>query len=1447
MKRLLFLFLSFLTLHLHAADYYWVDGGGNWSDLNHWRLDSITGPIPSIVPSSADNVFFTSGSGFGTTAASRTVTLNSNGFCNNMTWSNVPNSPIFNTANASFTVEVWGNMILSPTTTYTCLFKFKGATPATITTNGTVQGAFGFEIDKPGSSLTVTDSLIVPSAVNVPTSSIILTAGTFDISGKKVSHLRFNSVNSNTRVLNMANANVTFTYRYDFTGINKTVLATGSTLNALGYLFIDSTVYNKVTNNAQDAGNFSVYGCSFSTLTFLNPSLGSEARIHNGNIADTIRFMGSGSIGSVNNVNVIIATGSLSIGNNNTVNRVVCNSGTMGGDNDITYWQNGGQFTVSVADTNTVDSLLLTPGKIITFRGTFNVNNYLQLNGTNCDAFSEVSGDSLSGSLNFAPGATAVMNNMILTGLKAFGSITPLAVTGIDNGGNQGFTITEPTSGATTLYWVNGAGDWNDRNHWSTTSGGAGGACVPYIGDNVVFDANSGLASGTITTSSSSFCKNMTWTGVGNVTFNEAGTAPFKMYGSLVMDNSVTMNSILELWGTTADTITTNGSTAGNLQFIIQKTGSGSITLADNWSNPTGGSFIHRSGSLNLSGRTVSLAYYSSVINSVRSLDITNATLNLTDYDYRGTGKTIASTGSHITTTRGVAVDGLTYPWVDANYAGTGSYFDINNTTIGRLTFNATSTTVNADIEQGNTIRRLEFKGKGIITGGGNTIDSLILAGSRNYFFGGTNTITQYLKAQSAPCSGLGEIRNYAPAGATGTLNFSTGAVVDMANVYLQNIIATGPITPIAFSGADAGGNSGWTINVAPGSPRYWIGGAGDWNDAAHWSDTSGGAGGACIPTVYDDVYFDANSGFTNVSKTVTINNGNAYCHNINWTGAANSPIWNKSASWNMEVWGDSVILNPSATFNVAVLTLKGPGATYMSGGAPLGNFHVRIEKPGGSLTLLNNYSNAQTQFQFIDGAFNAPGKTLNVDNISNYGGANAFSVDISNATITTNGWGFHGPVAAHNLNAVNSTITASLFIATGLTYNKVNVSGLASNSAQLSSTTIDSLIFTNTNTAAAVGINGASNTLNYVEYKGSGAIYGTGNTINTLVFFPGKIYTFTAGTTTNITNEWYASGTPCNLTEIRSSSTTANATINKTNGAPEFDYVRVRRITAAGSTPFVAFNHTIDQGNNINWNIAPYDGAAPIYGLGPDTALLASAFPYTLHTDGFFGDPSSQYLWNNGSTADSLVIVDTGIYYVTVGFVDNCNISDTIHITLNVPLPVTLSKFSAAIQNCQSHLNWNITNATNFSHFVIEKSKDGHSFSSIGSVAYTTGVHEYAYTDRASEKGTTYYRLKMVDHDGKYQYSHVETTHSDCETQLVKVYPTLTKGVVYIDLPSGYEQAQIEVYNVLGQPLQLPHAGKVKRSGMHSIQLHGLSQGEYLLKVTNDNEVQTFKVIYQP
>ncbi len=61
---------------------------------------------------------------------------------------------------------------------------------------------------------------------------------------------------------------------------------------------------------------------------------------------------------------------------------------------------------------------------------------------------------------------------------------------------------------------------------------------------------------------------------------------------------------------------------------------------------------------------------------------------------------------------------------------------------------------------------------------------------------------------------------------------------------------------------------------------RYWVGGTGNWDsfNPANWSATTGGAGGASVPTSVDNVIFDANSGASNFLVTVGFG---AICANL--------------------------------------------------------------------------------------------------------------------------------------------------------------------------------------------------------------------------------------------------------------------------------------------------------------------------------------------------------------------------------------------------------------------------------------------------------------------------------------------------------------------------------------------------------------------------------------
>lgn len=72
----------------------------------------------------------------------------------------------------------------------------------------------------------------------------------------------------------------------------------------------------------------------------------------------------------------------------------------------------------------------------------------------------------------------------------------------------------------------------------------------------------------------------------------------------------------------------------------------------------------------------------------------------------------------------------------------------------------------------------------------------------------------------------------------------------------------------------------------------YWVGGSGNWTDLSHWVSTSGGTKQyLTLPGKYDDVIFDANSGFTTTSKVVTLDS-TGHCKNMDWSAATNTPVF---------------------------------------------------------------------------------------------------------------------------------------------------------------------------------------------------------------------------------------------------------------------------------------------------------------------------------------------------------------------------------------------------------------------------------------------------------------------------------------------------------------------------------------------------------------------------
>ncbi|MBL0146615.1 MAG: T9SS type A sorting domain-containing protein [Chitinophagaceae bacterium] len=142
-------------------------------------------------------------------------------------------------------------------------------------------------------------------------------------------------------------------------------------------------------------------------------------------------------------------------------------------------------------------------------------------------------------------------------------------------------------------------------------------------------------------------------------------------------------------------------------------------------------------------------------------------------------------------------------------------------------------------------------------------------------------------------------------------------------------------------------------------------------------------------------------------------------------------------------------------------------------------------------------------------------------------------------------------------------------------------------------------------------------------------------------------------------------------------------------------------------------------------------------------------------------------------------------------------------------PLAIGLTNFSAAAQENISLLKWNTSYETNNKTFVIEHSKDGINFSTVGEVkgkgnsSYTS---TYSFTHYNPINGKNYYRLKSIDVDGKFSYSVVVVTLNEFSATGLSVYPRVTKNNFIIQTATN---EPIQLFNICGQLIKFLKMGE--------------------------------------
>ncbi|MBK8496131.1 MAG: T9SS type A sorting domain-containing protein [Chitinophagaceae bacterium] len=146
--------------------------------------------------------------------------------------------------------------------------------------------------------------------------------------------------------------------------------------------------------------------------------------------------------------------------------------------------------------------------------------------------------------------------------------------------------------------------------------------------------------------------------------------------------------------------------------------------------------------------------------------------------------------------------------------------------------------------------------------------------------------------------------------------------------------------------------------------------------------------------------------------------------------------------------------------------------------------------------------------------------------------------------------------------------------------------------------------------------------------------------------------------------------------------------------------------------------------------------------------------------------------------------LIDIGVF---VGTPFNGNGPDKGYVEFGaVILPVTLIDFTVKENAGKNILNWNTASESNSSYFSIERSTDAQHYTAIGSVpasGNSSSEIKYSFTDANPSTGINYYRLVLMDKDGKFEYSKIVSINNKAGNSI---------GIVRVDLSSASNTASM-------------------------------------------------------
>lgn len=173
--------------------------------------------------------------------------------------------------------------------------------------------------------------------------------------------------------------------------------------------------------------------------------------------------------------------------------------------------------------------------------------------------------------------------------------------------------------------------------------------------------------------------------------------------------------------------------------------------------------------------------------------------------------------------------------------------------------------------------------------------------------------------------------------------------------------------------------------------------------------------------------------------------------------------------------------------------------------------------------------------------------------------------------------------------------------------------------------------------------------------------------------------------------------------------------------------------------------------------------------------------------------------------------------------------------------MPVVLTSFNTKVEGSSVAATWQTSSESNSDYFELERSANASDWQSVGKVnaaGNSANVRNYSMVDANPLSGTSYYRLKQVDRDGKTSLSKINSVNFTGSGSALKIYPN--PAVSFINL-EGSELSQIKIYNTAGSDVTSLTRVSEKNNRIVKLEVSALSKGTYFVR-TRTGSVSFYK-----